>query len=516
MANRFKTIILLFSFGLISLAYGQNTMVLDSSFAQDGLLVCHAASVNESIYSMVVQSDGKIIATGATMLTSSINGLNNYDICTMRFNPDGSTDSTFGINGRAITDIAGNQDIPNEIILQPDGKILITAEVQDSAYNTRVCCIRYHANGLLDTTFGDNGISMPFYMNITSISKTVIIQPDGKIILSGLAEFVPGYSDFFCIRIQTDGSIDLSFGTLGIFRHNINNSSCVITKSLIQPDGKIVLGGYYTDSINYNMPTLIRLTTSGILDNTFGTGGITTTDVGNGRLTDIKIDYANRIISIGNTYSTVNPIYVAKYNSNGSMDNSFGTLGIEYSFVECNSLMMSLILRSGNKYLLGGIAYDCPPVQIQFAMAQFNNSGVLDTTFDFDGKYTHQQLSAIGRTLTTDTYGAVYFGGELYGSTYDYMIIKLKGKGNFISVENEQDGSFNIYPNPVESSFIIETPTQNQHSYLEVLDVAGRTIKRVDINSNKQVIDISALPIAVYLIKVYTSNGYSTQKLVKQ
>jgi uncharacterized delta-60 repeat protein len=508
-------IILLFTF-CISTAFAQNTMVLDSTFGQNGLLIVDAASTNETIYSLVVQPDGKIVATGVAMLTSSINGLNNYDICTMRFHPDGTTDSAFGINGRAILDVAGNQDISNEVIMQPDGKILIVAEVQDSIFSNRVCCIRYNSNGSLDSTFGDNGIAMPLY-NVTSGCKTIVLQADGKIILAGMISFFPGYEDFFAIRLLDNGSIDSGFGTLGIFHHNINNSSCSVSKALIQPDGKIVLGGYYTDSVNYNMPTLLRLDTVGNLDNSFGAGGIVTTDVGNGQTFDIKMDFANKIITIGNTYDPVNTQYITKHNNNGTLDNSFGGTGIEYTFVDCNSLAVSLVLRSGNKYLMGGVAYNCPPVQIQFSMAQFNNVGVLDTTFDTDGKYTYQQLSSLGRALTSDTYGAIYFGGEFFGPTVmDYMIIKLKGKVNFIGIENEPDFSFKIYPNPAEHGFMLALPHNNKASSLEIIDIAGKIVEKITLHTTQQFIETAHLPKGIYFIRVNTLKESSIQKLVKQ
>jgi uncharacterized delta-60 repeat protein len=498
--------------------FAQYTMVLDSTFDQDGLVFTDAVSTDESIYALAVQPDGKIIASGTAVLASVIIPTVGYDFCTVRYNPNGSIDQTFGNNGVVVTDVAGYYDGTNDVIVQPDGKILLTGQGQDSIGETRYCCIRYNSDGSYDNTFGNNGISMP--LNLISTAQCISLQSDHKILLGGGVN-VSSNQNFFLARLNVNGSVDTSFGNAGTFEYDINNEECYITSMVIQPDHKIVVSGRHLDGSNYNKFIVMRLDSNGVLDNSFGINGVATTDVGNGIPLEVQLNFFGDILVSGTsgTFGSNEYMCLVKYKSNGSLDTSFSNDGMAFTQVECSSDAFALTIRAGNKYLVSGVTTDClTPGFAEFALAQYNSNGDLDTSFDSDGKYSYQNTWGIGRTFATDAFGAVYFGGNDYGANgSDYMILKLKGKSHSISIEeNELSSHFNIYPNPVEDLFTIEAINNSQIENIELMDITGKTIRKILINSTNQFVHIGDISTGVYFIKICASNGSTIKKIVKK
>jgi uncharacterized delta-60 repeat protein len=313
---------------------------LDLTFGTAGeIIVDIASNSTEYIRASSIQADGKIIVAG-----DFSNGFGN-DIALMRFNTDGSIDNTFGISGITITDFL-YQEYVSSIALQADGKIVIGGTLNSSEANHLVA--RYNTDGTLDGTFGTGGyvyyhLGSPFsYEKLNSIA----IQADGKIVIGGTAYGVVD-SDYCLARLLTNGNLDPTFGVGGKALFDIGGSTDVIKSIAIQTDGKIVacgttyLGGY--DEIG-----LVRYNSDGTLDNTFGSSGITISSAGT------ATDYANKIllqpdgkiILTGEASLTGDQdVFIARYDTFGLLDNTFGTSGVfittissDYDFTTASTL----------------------------------------------------------------------------------------------------------------------------------------------------------------------------------
>jgi len=249
---------------------------------------------NNIIHTTAIQSDGKIIISGNF---DQFNGAQRARIA--RLNADGSLDTTFNPGGGANHNIYASA-------IQSDGKILIGGEftIFDGAFRQHIA--RLNANGSLDTTFypgtgADN--------DVTSIA----IQSDGKIIIGGSFDYFNGIPRKSIARLNPDGSLDASFnpGTGGIGP---------VEKIVIQNDGKILISGCFYQFNGVSRGHIARLNSDGSLDEFFNPG--TGADWG---INDMALQPDGKII-IGGNFTSFNETpanYIARLNSNGSLDATF-------------------------------------------------------------------------------------------------------------------------------------------------------------------------------------------------
>ena len=183
---------------------------------------------------------------------------------------DGTLDTTFGTGGKVLTDIGGGQDMGNSTALQSDGKIIVAGSSGDD-----FAVVRYNIDGSLDTTFDTDGKVTTDINSGLDSGQSVAIQSNGKIIVVG-----PGRSglnqNFAVVRYNTDGSLDTSFDSDGKVTTDIGiSTSDTANAVVIQSDGNIVVAGQSDSDF-----AVVRYTTTGALDTTFDTDGKATTDIG--------------------------------------------------------------------------------------------------------------------------------------------------------------------------------------------------------------------------------------------
>lgn len=183
---------------------------LDRSFDGDGFLTTDLGS-SEEVNSVVVQMDGKILAAGNRF--DAATGSGSTDFALVRYNADGSLDTSFGGgDGIVLTNISG-LDVAHEVIVQSDGKIIVAGNTELVGYASGgdIAVVRYNADGSLDTSFGGgDGIEITDLGGDEDVAG-VTVQSDGKIVVSGTTYFSGG-SDIFMVRYNSDGTIDESYG----------------------------------------------------------------------------------------------------------------------------------------------------------------------------------------------------------------------------------------------------------------------------------------------------------------
>jgi uncharacterized delta-60 repeat protein len=212
----------------------------DTSFGKDGSVIFKITDPVNQFYAIAVQPDNKIIAGGHASVPTN-------DFVLTRLNYDGSFDSSFGTNGSVTTDFCRNEDQVNAITIQEDGKIIACGEEQcinSSRYNFAI--VRYLPNGDLDSSFASDGKDTADFGGDYDIARAVAITRSNEIIVAGystLNEFDERAGNFALIKYTQQGKPDKAFGNKGkvITDHNNtrNNGYAVV----IQPDGKIIVGG---------------------------------------------------------------------------------------------------------------------------------------------------------------------------------------------------------------------------------------------------------------------------------
>jgi uncharacterized delta-60 repeat protein len=162
---------------------------LDTNFDSDGKVITAIGSSIDAAYSVAIQSDGKIVAAGASVD-------NKEDFALVRYNANGSLDTDFGTGGKVTTDIGSDDDLANSVAIQADGKIL--AAGYSYGNNNDFALARYNADGTLDTNFGADG-KVTTAIGGTDVGVSVAIQSDGNIVLAGHSDNGSNY-DFAVAR----------------------------------------------------------------------------------------------------------------------------------------------------------------------------------------------------------------------------------------------------------------------------------------------------------------------------
>jgi len=217
---------------------------LDATFDGDGIVTTSILDFYDAAYGAVLQTDGKIVVggfTGGNFGTVAAFGL-------VRYNTDGSLDSTFDGDGKVVTDFVNGVELLYSLELQPDGKIIAAGIAKTSSSKYQFALARYNADGSLDTSFGDNGIVMTTILGVGNgdYARSVALQPDGKIVMAGGSDFGSG-TDFELVRYNTDGSLDTTFDRDGKIVTDLRaakyGSGDIANSIALQSDGKVIAGG---------------------------------------------------------------------------------------------------------------------------------------------------------------------------------------------------------------------------------------------------------------------------------
>jgi len=301
----------------------------------------------------------------------------------------GDVDPSFGFAGRSVVNLPQGKGEVLSLAMQSDGKIVSAGLTRDSTgAPSRFLITRHNPNGSLDIGFGSGGIVITNFSTGASSANAVALQSDGKIVAAGSA------GDRFALaRYNSDGSLDLTFGSAGLvaaqFQPGDPNNYSLASSLAIQSDGKIVIAGdsfvrnpalssYVTDC---NVG-LARFNSDGTLDPTFGTGGIVISDFGSfDRADALAIQPDGKILVAGDSSGTaVGPYtaYLFRHNSDGSADQIFGSGGLGAS-ISGSFDVAALALQPDGKIILSGTALNASPASADFALARFNSDGALDS-----------------------------------------------------------------------------------------------------------------------------------------
>src|SRR5438552_407629 len=310
----------------------------------------------------------------------------------------GDLDPTFGTGGQVTTDLNHSTDIANAVALQPDGKLVVVGQTyKHNDYSGEDFAVtRYNADGTLDNTFGSGGKVRTDFPGLAAVPSSVVIQPDGKIVVAGGA--FPQFTfagNFEVVRYNRNGSLDTSFGNGGIVTTTFPEGSYAFDVAL-QADGKIIAAGTVFVDFIIGEPSdtdfaLARYNPDGTPDTTFGNGGQVSTDfVGmEDDAFSVLIQPDGKIVAVGSADSpaTYYDFAAVRYLSNGTVDKTFGVGGkVSTDFGDQNfDRAHSAALQPDGRIVAAGFAISQNGGVQNFAVARYTSSGLLDTTFSRDG-----------------------------------------------------------------------------------------------------------------------------------
>ncbi|WP_197169020.1 GEVED domain-containing protein [Novipirellula galeiformis] len=397
---------------------------LDDTFDDDGVQIVDFGNERDFGGFLAIDPVGNILVAGT----------GTSDFAVARLTNNGDFDSTFSRDGKLTTDIGSpySNGFASEIVShQPDGKIVA---IGHSSGSSDVLVIRYLDDGQLDLGFGDRGLvrldTNPFNNSDRAIG--VHIDDQGRIILltngrqsnlnSGTKENLNIY------RLTADGELDASFGTNGLSIHDFNSQSDRPTAMAVDSQGRILISG-----TSGNAKILTRLTASGTLDSTFGSGQYVELAF---HPTDLAVDQNDNIVIVG----TVNSDFAAaRYLNTGQLDTGFGGDGIQtINIVDANrnssDVPSAVTIDRFGRIVISGYYYDYSAAQTDVAIAWLNPDGSLDVSFDDDGKLSIDfgGDADSAQSIAVDSSNRVIVGGYTFSPSdgvSDFAVARINSDG---------------------------------------------------------------------------------------
>jgi uncharacterized delta-60 repeat protein len=409
---------------------------LDTTFGGDGKASVGMGSTRggDDATDIALQEDGKLVLVGSRFCCTAFP---DDDFAVARLNADGSLDESFGLGGKSFASFGGDE-FAYAVAIGLDGKIVVAGDNRGASANVA----RYHPNGVLDESFDGDG-----KLSIGSLSggiRDVAVQPDGKIVLLGYHTSPDEDRKFALYRLNPDSSLDATFfgGGVGfpdiggddrgfalalqadgrIIAYGATNSSHALIRlwpdgslddggkqtlgfadsnfrpdadeqafaMAVQPDGKIVVAGSIANQeFTESDFALARFLPDGQLDLSFGVRGRVSLSVLNIDVAQaVVLQSDGKIVVAGYTASSTSANYnflIARFNSNGTPDNTFGFGGFNLlDFLGGNDYALALALAPDGKLVVAGTVYN--GARYVFGVARFNTDGTIDYSFDTDGK----------------------------------------------------------------------------------------------------------------------------------
>lgn len=451
-----RKIIFLISFLSTLIVYPQDGS-LDVTFTPE-------LSTNMYIERVMIQSDNKII------IQEHLESIP-YRTRITRLLNDGFVDISFNCS-------LGTDKPLNLGAIQSDGKIII---FQNNLATNKSLIYRLNPNGSLDQNFvaigADNG-------HISS----VIVQPDNKIVIGGSFSVFNNSAANRIVRLESDGSIDLSFQFLTP-SNSVNNIKLL-------NNAKFLVNNYFMSNWT---STLIRINSNGTIDSNF-TNDTNCFGYNYFLQSDEKIINEDFCTDWGFDAPPYEILY--RLNSDGSYDETFNRLGFDSSYP------FNCLVQKDDKILVTGFfnSYNNHPIQ---NILRLLPDGELDGTFD-GGSGPNDEVW----DLAQQSDGKIIIVGLFtqYNNSVRNHIARINSAR--LSLNESQTGTVQIYPNPVKDVLNLSLSDVVSAKEYEIYDLVSKKIAATSLKENN--INVSNLSNGVYILKIKTDEGVLTGKFVKQ
>lgn len=350
------------------------TGVLDPDFRIIGATTYSLGNSNGDVHTLRVQSTGKILAA----ITNFNEDFTQSDFSVVRFNVDGSVDETFGTGGIAIVSTSTDIEYIVEMVVQADDRIVVAGYSYDTMGNRTGRLLRLTASGAPDGTFGSGGVAA-VTGGTSLLVNAMVLQPDQKIVLGGSIK-TGANDDAMVVRLNTDGTVD---GTFGMVQEALSFGGSSVLQVAVQPDGKVLAAAFYDGGPALYGTAVLRYTSTGTPDASFGTGG---------KYSSVSSDIRNSIglfVGPGGHILSVQPAslpdavdaYFLRLLPDGTPDVAFGPAGVAHTRLSGINYISAPIVQPDGKLIMSS---RIPPQT--YGLIRFNTDGSPDGSFGAGGR----------------------------------------------------------------------------------------------------------------------------------
>lgn len=345
----------------------------DTSFNSTGFVETVFSSGENLIFDLALQSNGKIVAVGVD------NFAIDNDFAVARYLSDGTLDTSFNTTGLAALDLNSNNDDARATAIQSNGKIIVAGYTTPGGGDFDFALVRFNSNGTLDSTFGTSGITI---LDINSAGADdliydIALDSQDRIIAVGRTQ-TGSNVDAVAVRFTANGALDTSFGTSGVTRINSGSSNEYARSIRLDSSGNLWIAGYKSGA-TYLQPAIWKLSSAGVLDSEWSAA----TGAGDARIQEIIFGQDGNLVAVGDSIDGSNVVFTAwKLDpSSASLVSGFGTSGVvTHAIGSGNAFALAIASARDGKLILGGQAVGT--TNEDFALARISLAdGSLDTSF---------------------------------------------------------------------------------------------------------------------------------------
>jgi uncharacterized delta-60 repeat protein len=472
-----------------------------------------------------VQPDGKIVAVG-----SSMSATYSMVIEVTRFLADGSFDPSFGINGH-FNYSPNVETAAYKCLIRENGKILIAGHTTDYT-EWGMLIIQLDENGTLDPDFGNSGVVYQKPGPGENIVSALELQSDGKILIAGYSQDNNFRNVPVLLRFTDTGILDATFGINGIAEIPVTEVDNEFSTICVQSDGKIVAAGHISNGMNWYSLLIARFDQDGNLDSTYGNHGLVNMNLDNvdDEFFDMNLSDNDGVILTGFTVTQADYFYhllLMKFDSYGQPITSFGVDGkviigeVPYSFGD------AMITQTDGKIVVAGCTGDLMPGNNDWALWRFNPDGSLDTVFGNNGSATTDFFGNADEALGVSLFeNKIILAGKVRNASdlLDFAVARYTNDTyyNVSLPETMGKTSISVSPNPVCRNGIINLNfelRQPEEVSIELINMSGISV--YSLVFDKQAAGLFShnfsipVPIGVYMLKIKGENStILTTKLV--
>lgn len=413
-------------------------VLLDNNFANNGLSIIDISGVNEYCKKVLLDKEGNIILGGYG------GNYGEYFYILVKYDSNGVLDTNFGNNGIVKSNLNNLDNTRKEQHMSFDidsnnNIILVTSYYKDTNNAYDIILEKYNSNGVLETTFGDNGIVTNDLLSVNEYSRSIILDSNDNILIGGFS--TTNFSDFLLVKYNSNGTLDNTFGILdntfgtsrkgfvtSDFSSSIDRGTCFAFDSL----NNIIMAGNTGFYPNQSF-VIAKYNHNGELDANFGTNGRKIIEFGitlEDNAIDLLIDSNDNIIIGGYSVTSAMPdfksnFYLAKLNSNGELDANFGTDGIITKTIRDENKINSIVLDKNNKIIIAG-EIKSTNENSDIVLLRYDNNGVLDTTFGSNG-YIFTDINNkddLASSIVLDSNNRIIVAGNTLNETNDFILLR--------------------------------------------------------------------------------------------
>ncbi len=505
-----KKTVLLFTLLLSSICFSQS---LDNIFGNSGIVT--TANTSE-ITELEILSDGKILTAGY-YITPGSSG--EYHLQLVKYKIDGTIDLSFGTNGFVNTPVDFSET-PNDLIIQPDNKIIVAGSYYTGPNTSGPgdyfsFLVRYNTDGSLDGSFGNNGIARIDYVNgvLTESISSCILLPNGQILVGTV-----GQGGFDLVQLNTDGSVDTSFGNNGISISFFSGLSGALEDLIRLADGTLICSGRVGSPFVNAQFAIAKFNADGSLFTGFADNGQLILDIQNSQG---SFEAAKKVIVQPDGYILIGGYSVnaaiIRLKPTGILDSTFANNGVLLDIVTPHFSFSDFILQPDGKILVGG-STEIGVYNTGYSLLMIESDGTIDNSFGTNGRYNVDLNNSAdyAQAIKLQNDGKILLAGSSkeYGANATFGLVRIH-TGILGNSDFDVKQQFKIYPNPL--SAVANITSNEKIKTIQLHNLNGQLIKAIQINDFSKEIDMSELSNGLYVYSLQLENGVSYQgKIIKQ